>query len=94
MTGTRKDGSAPVHRWVKFPNPYMRCSRCGQPVRHWHDEQQCGTPAEPCDVDWYLAPCGHQAEAQSACKTWNPLAGCQCFQTFGNVPHENGAVVK
>jgi len=64
MTGTRKDGSEPRHRWVPLATKGARCTRCGQPVPMWHDDQQCGTPDNPCETPWYLAPCGHQAEAR------------------------------
>lgn len=88
MTGVRKDGTAPVHGWVVFANPYLRCSACGQPVRRWHDDQQCGTPTDPCPVDWYLAPCGHRTDAKSACPTWEPINGCQCLALLGRQDHE------
>lgn len=89
--GTRKDGSEPKHRWIEFANPYLRCARCGQPVRYWHDDDQCGTPADPCPVDWYLAPCGHRAEAHSTCPSWGPVDGCQCRAQLGRVEHEEAA---
>lgn len=88
MSGLRKDGSTPSHLWVEFSNPFLRCGRCNQPVRRWHDDQQCGTPETPCAVDWYLAPCGHRAEARSACPSWGPVGGCQCLAQLGHVPHE------
>lgn len=91
-TGLRKDGTEPTHRWVQFPNPYLRCKQCGQPVRSWHDDQQCGTPAYPCPTGWYLAPCGHRAEARSECHSWTPSKGCQCLAYLGHVPHKRAAL--
>jgi hypothetical protein len=87
VIGTRKDGTVPTHAWATFDNPYLVCRQCGQPVRNWHDEQQCGTPAKPCPVSWYLAPCGHQAEARSECPTWTPGTGCQCLAQLGRQDH-------
>lgn len=78
---------ARTHAFVEFANPYLRCGRCGQPVRRWHDDQQCGTPEHPCPVDWYLAPCGHRAEARSDCPSWGPVDGCQCLAQLGRQDH-------
>jgi len=89
MTGVRKDGTKPTHRWVKFANPYLRCKYCGQPTPAWHDDQQCGpVPGTQCDAAWYLAPCGHKADAASMCPTWSPVGGCQCLALLGKQDHE------
>lgn len=88
MSGVRKDGTAPVHGWTAFANPYLYCKRCGQATHAWHDDQRCGTPHEPCTTPWYLAPCGHQADAQSKCPSWSPEGGCKCLATLGRQDHE------
>lgn len=87
MTGLRKDGTAPVHRWVKFANPHLYCKQCGQAAPSWHDDSQCGTPHAPCPAGWYLAPCGHAAEAKSSCPTWGPVDQCQCLARLGRQDH-------
>lgn len=69
-----------THTFVRFANRFLRCGRCGQPVGGWHDDQVCGTPHEPCPVDWYLSPCGHKAIAKSTCPSWSPVGGCTCSE--------------
>lgn len=63
-----------THVAVEFANPWLRCTRCGQPATGFHDPQQCG-----CDLTgFHLEPCEHKAGALSVCPSWSPVDGCQC----------------
>ncbi|MFD1832431.1 hypothetical protein ACFSJS_22690 [Streptomyces desertarenae] len=76
MTHTR------VHTYITFANPYLVCSACGQPVPRWHDDTKCG-----CAAGWWNDPCGHRADFDSVCPSWDPVDGCQCAEKLGHVPH-------
>lgn len=80
MTHTR------VHTYVSFANPHLVCGLCRRSVPRWHNNDTCG-----CDAGWWNNPCGHRAEAVSACPSWDPANGCYCAEALGHIPHPPAA---
>lgn len=71
-----------THVHITFADPYLTCDRCRAPVIGYHDPQRCG-----CDGGWQNVPCEHQAGVTTVCPSWGPVAGCECQQQLGHVPH-------
>lgn len=70
-----------THTYITLANPHLVCLVCRQPVRRWHDGEQCG-----CQVGSWLVPCQHVTDVTSVCPTWGPVDGCQCDEKHEEVP--------
>lgn len=62
------------HVYLVFENPWFSCDHCGNRVRSWHQQQDCGCASDGC----YNLPCGHRSDITSICATWVPGRGCTC----------------
>lgn len=71
-----------VHVFVEFADPFLICDQCGIRVTAWHDNTRCG-----CDASFWNVPCEHKAGVTTECPSWGPVAGCECAEHLGYVPH-------